>query len=314
MFNSLDDKKHLYIRDGLPASHQWVETEIADQKIPGAVWEKKDINAINGIHLYKAWPTVMFANPWYGIESQAITNKQATKRDITILQKILGKHFAPPATLIDVHCGCGRHAIALAELGFHVIGLEEVALPLQLARKNAKKHHIKATFLRSTAENYKKQKASADIVISMFNSLGYTFDKEDDLRQLIWIIGLLKPGGYFVLDIRSESYQKKNFSLAPVKCKSTLPLHHDPSLTITMTTQKYWQNSILGAKEKIVIEKNGQKILAQYMTYGWRTYSLVELQEMLDIAGAELVDFEEDYYSSPENFGERIFLLARAKE
>lgn len=311
--NQLFQKNQLHIVNGLPSSHQWMEVDLADQKIPGAVWDKNHIHAENGIFLYTNWPEVMFANPWYNIESKHITNEQATQRDIAILQRLLSKSFTPPATVFDVHCGAGRHALALAKKGFAVVGFEEIALPLRLAKQKAKEQNSTVRFLKATRKNYQKYQGTGDIVISMFNSMGYTFDTADDIRQITQNIGLLKPGGYFVLDIRSEKYQKEKFSSIPVTFINNIYSNESNNIRVSMVTKKYWKDSILGAKEKIIVEKEGKEILAQYMTYGWRTYSLKQLQDMLDTSGAELLDVQEDYYSSPENIGERIFLLAQAK-
>lgn len=71
--------------------------------------------------------------------------------------------------------------------------------------------------------------------------------------------------------------------------------------------------SILGAKEKIIIKRAGKAILAQHMTYGWRTYSLGEIERMLQTAGAELENIQENYYTSPDNFGKRVLILAKKR-
>ncbi len=297
--------EELVVKNGLPKSHTFINARVGDQMIPSLVWQEDDIiNTSKQLLLYRDWSTVHFASPWYEIEADPEINEAATQRDITILQRVLGEKFQPPSTILDIHCGSGRHAIDLAKKGFQVVGMEEVAVPLALAQQHAKEENVYVDFVLSNIENHKKYANTADIVISMFNSLGYTFSKEDDQEQFNWTINLLKPGGYFVLDIRSQEYQKKEFS-QPITRKEALSI--DQKEIATMYTTKFWQNNILGAIEKIVRD---EKVL-QYTTYGWNTYSPDVLKTMLHKAGANLIAIHEDYYSEPKNLGERIFVVAK---
>ncbi len=297
----------LNIYNGLPQSHKEVTIEVSGEKIPGTVWDKKDIHPDTGtLNLYTGWPAAMFGNPWFGIEAKDIVSEDGTQRDIELIHKTLGKQLQSAAKIIDVHCGTGRHAIALAKKGYAVIGLDEVVQPLQVAEANAAQEKIECVFVLSDYDNHLKYQNSADIVISMFNSMGYQFSQLEDQKQLNWTIKLLKPGGHFFLDVRSEKFQKEHYTQATI---SRQKLASD----ITMTTTKFWENSILGAEEEIIVEKEDKKTIAQHMTYGWRTYSLDEMEEMLAKAGAEIVSVTEDYYRNADNVGERILLVAKRK-
>lgn len=297
--------RSLNVNNGLPKSHKFINSIIENQTLPGIIWDDDDVvSDKEQLLLYKDWSTVHFASPWYEIEAEPEINEKATQRDIAILYKILGENFTPPATIIDIHCGSGRHAVDLAKKGFTVIGMEEVITPLELAKKAAKEHHVAVDFMLSNEENHKKNAGKADIVISMFNSLGYTFSQEDDQQQFNWIINLLKPGGYFVLDIRSHDYQKNEYAIAKTQ-QQKLSINNKE--IATMYTTKLWENNVLGAFEKIVA--NGKTI--QQTTYGWNTYSPESLKDMLRIAGSELTAIHEDYYENPSNFGGRIFVVAK---
>ncbi|HSW96553.1 MAG TPA: class I SAM-dependent methyltransferase [Candidatus Saccharimonadales bacterium] len=298
--------KGLVVKPGLPKSHTFINALINNQTIPGIVWKEEDITENNQLFLYHDWSTVHFASPWYEMEADQDINEEATQRDIAILHHILGEKFKAAATIIDIHCGSGRHAIDLAKKGFQVIGMEEISVPLELAKQHAKEENIPVNFVLSNTENHKKYANTADIVISMFNSLGYTFSQEDDQEQFNWAINLLKSGGYFVLDIRSHEFQKKEF-LQPMTRKEVI--YTDKKEAATMYTTKFWQNNMLGAIEKII---RGETVL-QHTTYGWNTYSPDALRNMLHKAGANLIEIYEDYYSDLKNLGERIFVVARKK-
>ncbi|HSW88284.1 MAG TPA: class I SAM-dependent methyltransferase [Candidatus Saccharimonadales bacterium] len=301
----MKDIQKLVVKNGLPKSHTFINAHVDKQTISSILWQEEDIiNTDKQLLLYHDWSTVHFASPWYEIEADPEINETATQRDISILQNVLGEKFQPPSTIIDIHCGSGRHSIDLAKKGFRVVGMEEVTLPLELARQHAREERIPVEFVLSNRENHKNYANTADIVISMFNSLGYTFSREDDQEQFNWAVNLLKPGGYFVLDIRSYEYQKKTFS-QPITTKEKLFI--DQKEVATMYTTKFWQNNILGAIEKIVRDDE----ILQYTTYGWNTYSPDMLKTMLHKAGANLIAIYEDYYSEPKNLGERIFVVAK---
>ncbi len=225
-----------------------------------------------------------------------------------ILKMVLGKAYRQQATIIDIHCGSGRHALALAQQGFRVIGMEEVTMPLQQAREKAKQQKVNARFLLSTARNHRAFAGTADIVISMFNSLGYTFSQKDDEQQFKWIAKLLKPKGYFVLDIRNHDFQKKTY-IKPKTQSELLSFHTSANSIATMLTTKFWHDNRLVAIEKIIVNAK----VAQQMTYGWNTYAPETLVHMLNNAGLKLMGVHEDYYTIPENFSERIFIVAQKK-
>lgn len=302
----LDRISNLIVKEGLPKSHTFITTKIGDMLLPGIIWDEKDIIQNGELSLYRKWATVHFASPWYEIEAQTETDEVATQRDIHIIQNLLGPRFQPPVTIIDIHCGSGRHAIDLAKRGFQVVGMEEVEEPIQLARNNGKKERIPAKFVLSTNENHKKYAGTADIVISMFNSLGYTLSQEEDQEQFNWAIRLLKPGGLFVLDIRSHDFQKKKYQMPRTIQEK---LYIDNKEIATMFTTKFWQHNKLGAIEKIISENK----TVQYTTYGWNTYAPDVLRVMLEEAGAKLLKIHADYYGSPKDLGERIFVVAQKK-
>lgn len=305
---------NLQIIPGLPPSHSWRVCKIINKHFPGIVWDKKDIRPrIDVLSLYRDWSTVHFESLWYEISVRQITSKKNTLRDVQTLHFLLGERLRSSKLLIDVNCGSGRHVIELSKQGVPAVGMEGVELLRQKAKRSANKHYVSPIFV-STSHRYQQQyRASSDIVISMFNSLGYTFSEKEDIDRLSWMARLLKPGGFLVLDIRTEEFQKNTFNI-PTFYKEPLNLNStklNKEIKAISKTWKYWSNGILGAEEQIIVQVGLKDIIAQYTTYGWKTYPMVRLGKIFKRVGLKLLNRHYDYYLNPQNKGERIFLVAQ---
>lgn len=296
------------ILNTLPKSHKWKTISIAKQVLKGIIWNNKDVNQNDVIFLYRKWASVHFYSDWYEIAVSSLTDDKVTLRDVLIVKSFLGNKLNAQTYLIDINCGAARHLIKLAEENIFGIGMEESFLLRRKGQEKIKKYKLPLKIVSTSRYFRLKYFESADIVTSLFNSMGYTFNIDDDIRRLQWMADLLKPKGYFLLDIRAEEYQKQHFS-SPSTTHEKIYLPTDPDkIPITITTQKYWKDGILAAEEKITIKK---RTVVQNATYGWRTYSLKELKSIFKKVGLRLIKQKLDYYSSPDNLGERIFLLTQ---
>lgn len=304
------------ILSDLPKSHKWRNVSIDSRRFRGIIWSQQDIRYKDTIFLYRNWATVHFNSDWYEIAVRSVTDDKSTVRDINIIKSILNNRLSSSARVIDVNCGLGRHLYKLAAEGIRGIGMEGARLLREAAMTRAKDIHKPYTIV-STSRYYQKLfSGSADIVTSLFNSMGYTFNMRDDIRRLQWIGALLKPKGYLLLDFRAEDFQKLHYS-QPITLQEPLSLSDSNELlnsTVIMKTTKYWKEKILAAEEKITYRKAAREIIFQHSTYGWRTYSIKEMKSMLEEANLQLISNQLNYYSTIKNTGERIFVLAqRAK-
>jgi SAM-dependent methyltransferase len=103
---------------------------------------------------------------------------------------------------LDLGCGAGRYASAIASRGMNVLGIDLSEALLKLAAGmgvECNTHSAKILFVRGDMlfipANYR-----FSLVVSLFTSFGYFDDNlnESVLRQ---IAGLLRPGGCLVLDL-----------------------------------------------------------------------------------------------------------------
>lgn len=111
------------------------------------------------------------------------------------------------AEILDLCCGMGRHAMALAELGYKVTGLDLSDALLSEARKLDKHHEIE--WLQGDMRSIPLQK-TFDAVVNLFTSFGYFSTDAENEQVLHEIDRVLKPGGQYIIDFLNASYVKKH--------------------------------------------------------------------------------------------------------
>ncbi len=104
-------------------------------------------------------------------------------------------------SVLDVGCGAGREAIALAGLGFEVTGIDPAGRMIEAARKNADGQGARVHFEIKSAVAIDHPPASFDYVL--FSRAVYSFIPTRALRvSVLRSVGrVLKPGGTAVFSV-----------------------------------------------------------------------------------------------------------------
>jgi SAM-dependent methyltransferase len=127
------------------------------------------------------------------------------ERELGLLGDVAGKK------LIEIGCGGGQNAIALARWGAICTGVDPSQAQLAHARRLAAQHSIEIQFARGTAENLAAfSDATFDIALS-----AYAFDYVADLQRAYaeaWRV--LKPEGVFVFCLSHPWFQAVGWHLA----------------------------------------------------------------------------------------------------
>lgn len=103
-----------------------------------------------------------------------------------------------PRRLLDVPCGNGRHAVALAQRGHSVTGVDVAVDNEERARALAAEAGVEIEFVRGDMRNL-PQGAPYAGAFCMGNSFGY-FPRHETERFLSALASRLEPKGRFVLD------------------------------------------------------------------------------------------------------------------
>lgn len=108
-------------------------------------------------------------------------------------------HPRPSARILDAGCGPGRHSIELARRGFRVTGVDFQEKYLKTAVSGAADLDNPPRFIRADLRDYHPEEPFNG-AISMFQSIGYTDDPEDDLAICRGICSSLDSGGWFLME------------------------------------------------------------------------------------------------------------------
>jgi cyclopropane fatty-acyl-phospholipid synthase-like methyltransferase len=127
---------------------------------------------------------------------EAAVPQEATDSERTFILRHL--RAQPPATLLDVPCGSGRHALALAQAGFAVTGIDLSQAALSRAAALAQTAALRVSFVHSDMLELNTE-GPHDGLICMGNSLGY-FEPALTRTLLHRFAATLRPGGRLILD------------------------------------------------------------------------------------------------------------------
>ncbi len=141
------------------------------------------------------WWKTFFSGP--AVESWLmVTSQEQTQREVDFIQESL--QVAPPAKLLDVPCGGGRHSHALAARGFNMTGVDLSSEFLTAARSLPADPPGTVTWQNREMRDlpWPQQFQGA---YSFGNSFGY-LDDQGNAQFLKAIADALQPGAKFVLD------------------------------------------------------------------------------------------------------------------
>ena len=137
------------------------------------------------------WPRQYFGPAYAALADRFAGDAAAhTQRDIDTIQRIAADHLPLWPRILDIPCGTGRHANALAREGFDVIGLDLQPAYLHTARAEGA-----ATYAAADMRTLPIATGSIDLVLNMWNSLGYFLDAADEAATLAEFRRTLRPGG-----------------------------------------------------------------------------------------------------------------------
>lgn len=151
------------------------------------------------IRTYRTHPEII-----YYVDSMLYQNPELTQAEINKALSAIGGMFANP--LLDLMCGQGRHAIAMAQLGIkHIVALDYSQGFLKIARTNAAGAGVNVDFRQGDARCLPFPPGSFSTVTMLGNSFGYLSDEENE-RILGQIWKVLRQCGTLVFDISNKEY------------------------------------------------------------------------------------------------------------
>lgn len=193
--------------------------------------------------------------------------------------------------VLDLACGYGRHAIALARRGYDVTGQDLSEVLLQRAREDASKQNTKVQWVHSDMRQIPFDQ-HFDVVINMFNAFGYLEHDDDHINVLKAICRALKPGGLVLIETMHRDIIGRNYQAATVR-------RADDDLVI-IDERHFDQLTGRNNISVTLIERSGCRT-----TYpqSMRVFTLTEFAAMIKAAGLHLHAYFGGLDGSPFHLG-----------
>lgn len=210
---------------------------------------------------------------------------------------ILGNmKLVPGASVLDLACGAGRHAISFAKKGYKVTGIDLSENLLSFAREKSAEAGTDIEFIRQDVRELNLG-IKFDMVVNLFTSFGY-FETDGENFLIFDIAGKhLKTGGFFIFDYFNPEYLKMN--LVPFSCSEFGSLRVEQSREISAGRVIKHINIYRGGKSQSYMESV-------------KLYDPITLQNELSSRDYIIHQIYGDYYGSSfsSNDSERIIIFA----
>ena len=144
-----------------------------------------------------------YSQTWFEIFLKPIQLTQ-TERELRFIT-----HYLPQpvyTSVLDLCCGQGRHALALAKEGYQVTGVDRDKTILAKARQQAQGQ---VSFFEHDMRYLADLSGSFDAVLSLWQSFGY-FTKQTNFDILQQIFHKLNPTGRLILDLYNRDFFERH--------------------------------------------------------------------------------------------------------
>jgi 2-polyprenyl-3-methyl-5-hydroxy-6-metoxy-1,4-benzoquinol methylase len=210
-------------------------------------------------------------------------------------------NLQPGAKVLDLMCGYGRHAIALARKGMAVTAVDNLGDYTNEILEVAEKEQLPLKVIKADVTGY-KQDEPVDLVLCMGNSLNF-FNAEDCSRILTQVASCLEPGGHLLIN----SWTVAEIAIKNFKEKSWTMVGEMRFLT----DAQFLFHPARIETESTIIAPDGKMETKKGIDY---IFTINELETMLDTAGLQV----KEIYSIPGRkkftLGEpRLYLVASKK-
>jgi ubiquinone/menaquinone biosynthesis C-methylase UbiE len=119
-----------------------------------------------------------------------------------MLPAVLERFGLWPGKVLDLACGEGTFAMAMAKRGLRVTGVDLSPEMLDIARERAAKEGLEVKFLQQDMRSL-SLRGGFDVVTCWFDSLNYLLETDDLAQAFAGVSRVLDKNGIFVFDVNT---------------------------------------------------------------------------------------------------------------
>jgi SAM-dependent methyltransferase len=185
--------------------------------------------------------------------------------------------LAPPARILDLPCGYGRHALELTRRGFQVAGVDISPLQIGRACARAVAAGLGPRFVIGDVRALPLA-GPFDAAINMFLSFGYFETDEENLAMLHGIARVLRAGGRLLIDFWNREREIRGFQDVVVDKRDDGIYEIEEWSFDPLGGRLNWTNT--------VIFPDGRR---EAWAHSIRAFTIAEVKKMLEAAGMRLL-------------------------
>ncbi len=223
---------------------------------------------------------------WFWSDAYTRVYDHRDEAEAEQLVDLIERELAPAqnAHILDIGCGRGRHARALARRGYQVTGLDLSEDAIAAARSQATAEGLDAHLSFEVGDMRTPLcDGCADGVVNLFTSFGYFESDAENERALSAMATALRPGGWFLQDFLNAPQVAESLGASEYETENGHTIHQDRWIDDGRVNKK------------ITIHHDGQTDTFQESV---RLYTLSDLKEMYARVGLSLETVFGDYNGS----------------
>ncbi len=224
---------------------------------------------------------------WFGPAYLSLYDDYLAERTpIEVDQLEARLELRPPARILDLACGQGRHGIELSRRGYDVTGVDLSTYLLDVAAARARAARVSLQLVHGDMREPPLRGVRFDIALSLFTSFGYFADEADDRKVLRSAAGMLVPGGRLLLEVLNGQREREQFE-----------------------PRQWFSVGKTAVMEERQLDRSGRRLTVQRTVstpnaratdvHAIRIYSGSEVEEALREAGFARVDLYGDWNGEP---------------
>lgn len=225
----------------------------------------------------RAWWVHAFGG-WY-LTTYGHRDESEARRNAPGIVRLLG--VPPHARILDLGCGEGRYARALASLGYRVTGVDLSDDLLEKANEASPSLPGAPTYVKADMRSLPFLQ-QFEAVVSLFTSFGYFDDRAQDAKVLDGVRRSLVPGGRFLLDFMNAAQVRTGLVPQNEERKDPFVVTYRRRIDATTADGPYVRKEI-----EVTDARNGRRVLE--VEERVRLYEPAELDALLRAAGLEPV-------------------------
>lgn len=224
----------------------------------------------------------------------------------TVLPEYLEEMGIVPEKILDIACGEGSLAVALAGRGYQVTGIDQSLQMINLAQDRALAAGVEVDFRVEDMRSLPFLE-EFNLVTCFFDSLNYMLSVADLQEAFLGAYRALKPRGYYIFDMNTI------YGLAVDWMRQETYIQNETDDFIELHRQEFDYENTIASMMVTVFRKKGDLWERFDETHRERGYPIADIQFLLTTIGFEIAGMfgSLSKRTSVQTTSSRVWFIAR---